>query len=134
MYCIHFICQFHQWHKFQSVLSSCSTLAHARHAGRFEYLMSSIILMIMDNGRGDCGSPEVHVSQPSPQKTCKLENICYNTNGWITIRVPKWGQISYEKNYIIEHQIWYEIVTYGLRDIYAKFKSTAHSACRYIHI
>ena len=31
-------------------------------------------------------------------------------------------------NYITEHQIWYEIVTYGLRDIFAKFKSTTFSA------
>ena len=40
------------------------------------------------------------------------------------MKVPKWGQISYKMKYITEHQLWYEIiVTYALRDIYAKFKS-----------
>ena len=42
-------------------------------------------------------------------------------------------QISYKMKFITEHQIWYEIVTYGLRDIYAKFKSTSLSAYRDIH-
>ena len=50
--------------------------------------------------------------------------------GWITIKVPKGGQNSYEMNY----KIWYEIVTYDLRDICANFKSTTLSAYRDIHI
>ena len=57
-----------------------------------------------------------------------------STNGGITINVPKWGQISYKMKYITEHQIWQEIVTYGLRDTYAKFKSTTLSAYQDIHI
>ena len=50
--------------------------------------------------------------------------------GWITIKVPKWGQNSYE----MYNKIWYEIVTHVLRDICAKFKSTTLSAYRDIHI
>ena len=45
---------------------------------------------------------------------------------------PKMGQISYEMKYT-EYQIWYGIVTYGLRDIHAKFKSTTLSAYQDIH-
>ena len=39
-------------HKWQRVFSSCCT--SARHAGRFDCLMSSLILVTMDNGRGLC--------------------------------------------------------------------------------
>ena len=53
--------------------------------------------------------------------------------GWITIKVPKWGRIIYKMKYITEHHNWYEIVTYGLRDIYSKFKSTTVSAYQDIH-
>ena len=42
-------------------------------------------------------------------------------------------QVSYKMKFITERQIWYEIVTYGLRDIYAKFKSTTLSAYQDIH-
>ena len=41
--------------------------------------------------------------------------------------------MSYKMKFIPEHQIWYEIVTYGLRDIYAKFKGTTLSAYQEIH-
>ena len=54
--------------------------------------------------------------------------------GCITDKFPKSGQISYEMKYITEHQIWFEIVTYGLRDIYAKFKSITLSADQNIYI
>ena len=54
---------------------------------------------------------------------------------WITIKVPKWGQISYEMNYNTDHQIWYDIITYGQRVyIYAKSKSTTLSAYRDIYV
>ena len=43
-------------------------------------------------------------------------------------------QISYKVKFITKHQMWYEIVTYGLRDIYAKFKSTILFAYQDIHI
>ena len=47
---------------------------------------------------------------------------------------PKVGSNCYKIKYITEHQIWYEIVTYGRRDIYAKFKSTTLAAYQDIHI
>ena len=48
-------------------------------------------------------------------------------------KVPKWGQISYKIKYIREHQIWYAIGTYSLRNIYSKFNSTTLSAYQDIH-
>ena len=38
-------------------------LTHVRYAGGFDFLMSSLILMIMDNGNWHCGSPEMQGSQ-----------------------------------------------------------------------
>ena len=37
------------------------------------------------------------------------------------------GGVNYKIKYVTEHHIWYAIVTCGLRDIYATFKSTALS-------
>ena len=63
------------WHKYQRVFSFCYTLVYAKHAGRFDCLMSSLIVMPMDNasGRGHCGSPEMQGSQPNPQRNYTLE-------------------------------------------------------------
>ena len=55
-------------------------------------------------------------------------------NDWITVRIPNWGQISYKMKCITKHQVWYETVTYGFRDIYAEFKRLTLSAYQYIHI
>ena len=52
----------------------------------------------------------------------------------IMMKVPKWGRISYEIKYTREHQIWYEMATYSLGDMYAKFKSITLSAYQDIHI
>ena len=61
----------------------------------------------------------------------KVHNyICFS---WITIKVPN-GQIRYKMKCIRKHQIWYEIVTCGLRDICTKCKSTTPSVYQDIHI
>ena len=41
------------WHKYQRVFS-CTSCTSARHAGSFDCLMTSLILITMDNGRGHC--------------------------------------------------------------------------------
>ena len=63
------------WQKCQKVLSSCYISAHAMHAGRFDCLMSSLILMTMSNGRVHWGSPECKDPKPNPQRNWKLENV-----------------------------------------------------------
>ena len=61
------------WHRCQRVFSSCGTLAHARHAGRFGCLMRGFILMTMDNGIEYCVSSETQGSQPNPTHREKLK-------------------------------------------------------------
>ena len=82
---IYCICQFHQFCgiNVKIVSSSCCTLAHARHTGRFDCLMNSLILMTMHNGRGHNGSPEMKGSQPNLQRN--LENVCFKTNEDLSI-------------------------------------------------
>ena len=59
--------------------ASCTS---ARHAGRFDCLVTSLILITMDNGRGYCAYWR---SCKVPNQTHRLmkkkkENVCYKTN------------------------------------------------------
>ena len=52
---IHFICQFHQSFGINArVFSGWASCISARHAGSFDCLMTSLILITMDNGRWHC--------------------------------------------------------------------------------
>ena len=68
---IHFICQFHQ-----SVECKCqrvfwwASCTSARHAGSFDCLMASLILITMDNGRGH-GACWQSCKVPNPQRNRK---------------------------------------------------------------
>ena len=74
------------WHKYQGVFSTSCTLGHARRVGRFDCLVSSLILMTMDNGRGHCGG---NVSNPSHRgfenwkmHAIKQITICFTNDHW----------------------------------------------------
>ena len=58
-------------HKCQRVFwwASCTS---ARNAGSFDCLMTSLILITMDNGRGHCILTVMQSSQPNPQRNKKM--------------------------------------------------------------
>ena len=58
--------------KCQRVFSSYSTLARARHAGRFDCLMGSLIVMILDRAEDTVAVLCMQDSQPNPQRKSKL--------------------------------------------------------------
>ena len=62
------------WDTCQKDSSVLQHLAHTRNAGVFDcFFGDCLILSIMSNGRGHCGSPEMQGSQPNPQRNRKLE-------------------------------------------------------------
>ena len=78
---IHFICQFHQSCGINAREFSWASCTSARHAGSFDCLMASLILITMDNVRGHCAYWQ---SCKVPNQTHKgikeMENVCYKTN------------------------------------------------------
>ena len=93
------------WHKCQIVFSSCCALTHARHAGRFDCLMTSLILMTMD-----CGSPETQGSQINPHRG--IENWKMHAIKQVKIcaecwdMVPKASAGHWEPCPSIQHRSW----------------------------
>ena len=75
------------WHKCQRVFwwASCTS---ARHAGSFDCLMTSLILITMDDGRGHCAYwQSCKVPNQTHRGIKKMENVCYKTN-WDMCRIP----------------------------------------------
>ena len=64
------------WHKCQKVFrwASCTS---ARHAGSFDCLMTSLILITMDNGRGHCAYWQSCKVPNQTHRGIKKENVCY---------------------------------------------------------
>ena len=63
-------------------------LTYVRYAWGFDFLMSSLILMIMNNGNWHCGSPEMRGSQPKPQSSENWK--IYTINQIIKICAEYW--------------------------------------------
>ena len=79
------------WHKCLRVFSWASCTS-AKHAGSFDCLMTSLILIKMDNDRGTVygASPAKLPTKPTDELK-KKENVCYNTNPDLC-RIP--GHVS----------------------------------------
>ena len=60
-----------------TLFSPCCTLAHERRAGRFDCLMSSLLLMSMDCGWGHCGSPDPTHRGIGNWIVCAIKQIKY---------------------------------------------------------
>ena len=75
---IHYICQFHQCCGINArecfPWASCTS---AKHAGRLDCLMTSLILITMYNGRGHYMVAVLQSSQRKSQRNEKMENVRY---------------------------------------------------------
>ena len=84
------------WYKCQRVFSSSST--PTRHAGRFDWLRTSFIMIIMDNGRGHSAWWQSFPNKSTEElktkrRKCMLQNkfrsgqntrACYLGHGWFS--------------------------------------------------
>ena len=80
-YFIHFFCQFHLSCGINAREFSWASCTSARHAGSFDCLMASLILITMDNGRGHCANwQSCKVPNQTHRGIKEMENVCYKTN------------------------------------------------------
>ena len=88
MDCIHFICQFHKlWSINARGCFHPAALAHAKHAGRLNCLISSLILMTTAEGTVVVLQWKIPNSSPQPAEELKIGKCVFykslqNTGAW----------------------------------------------------